>query len=127
MTMPSIPASDIQCSIDVILKSNWDFEEHEGVFRGPRGKSMAVSGLFPPGVLVTHKVPHFVGRPRRDLSPAERDLCRYLQVQFPPDVDPQHIINALAKVSGIESAALGVRCELPATMPSLIAPPAMQS
>ncbi len=129
MTMPSVPAPDeVRCSIDVKLKSNWTYDESQGLFRGPRGKTLSVAESLPQGVNISHKVPHFLGRPQELLTKAERDLCRYLQVQFAEQLDPDKLITEISQLAGVESVTLAPRCELPASMPlASMAPLAMPS
>ena len=77
---PSVPPPKqlVGRSIDCKLKPGWRYDEERAVFVGPKGQVLAPVSL-PKGARIVYKVPSLAHSSGRSLSPAERDLSRYLQ------------------------------------------------
>jgi hypothetical protein len=62
---------------------------------------------------VVPSVPSLVSADEAALSPAERDLRRYIQVILPPDEPPDHNVDAVRAWPCVEQANVGPEVSLP--------------
>jgi hypothetical protein len=101
-------------SIDFKLKPGWRYDETRGVFVSPRGVEFAPPRL-PKNSSVHFKVPSLARSTANELSPAERDLQRYMQVILPSSRALQKVMKSIKAVPGVEAVSLAPEISLPIT------------
>jgi len=111
---PSVPPPKqfVGKSIDCKLKPGWRFDEKRAVFVGPKGQVLAPVSL-PKSARISYKVPSLAQSPRRSLSPAERDLSRYLQVILPTARGVEKLVPVVQSWPAIEEAHATPEISLP--------------
>ena len=110
---PSIPPPKelVGKSIDCKLKPGWRYDEKRAVFVGPKGEAHQAS--LPKGARIVYKVPNLSSSSRRSLSPAERDLSRYLQVILPTGRGVEKLVPLVQSWPAIEEAHVTPQISLP--------------
>lgn len=111
---PSVPPPKelVGKSIDCKLKPGWRYDEERAVFVGPKGEALAPASL-PKGARIGYKVPSLSHSSRRSLSPAERDLSRYLQVILPTARGVEKLVPVVQSWPAIEEAHVTPEISLP--------------
>lgn len=111
---PSVPPPKqlVGRSIDCKLRPGWRFDEERAVFVGPKGQVLAPVSL-PKGARIGYKVPSLAQSSRRPLSPAERDLSRYLQVILPTARGVKKLVPVVQSWPAIEEAHVAPEISLP--------------
>lgn len=103
-------------SIDCKLKPGWRYDEDHGVFVSTAGKALVPPSL-PKKARIVYKVPSLAHAPRRTLSAAEQDLCRYLQVILPTARKTEELLTDIQSWPAIEEAHLTPEISLPVAPP----------
>ena len=67
----------------VTLRAGWTFESARRVFRSAEGQTFDPKPALPARTRIEYRTPTLADRPQAELSPAERDLARYLQLNPP--------------------------------------------
>jgi hypothetical protein len=111
---PSVPPPKelVGKSIDCKLKPGWRYDEERGVFVGPKGEALVPASL-PKGARIVYKVPSLSHSSSRSLSPAERDLSRYLQVILPTARGVEKLAPLVQSWPAIEEAHVTPEISLP--------------
>jgi hypothetical protein len=111
---PSVPPPKelVGKSIDCKLKPGWRYDEKRAVFVGPKGEAQTPASL-PKGARIVYKVPNLSLASRRSLSPAERDLSRYLQVILPAARGVEKLVPLVQSWPAIEEAHVTPQISLP--------------
>ena len=111
--IPSVPPPRqlVGKSIDLKLKPGWRYDEKRAVFVGPKGEAHPAS--LPKGARIVYKVPNLSSSSRRSLSPAERDLSRYLQVILPTGRGVEKLVPLVQSWPAIEEAHVTPQISLP--------------
>lgn len=87
---PDVPPPanvEILRPVDFKLKPGWRFDEASRAFTGPAGESFTPE--LPKGAKLVFKVPDLARSRRKNLSPDEKDLQRYMQVVLPSAWKPE--------------------------------------
>lgn len=111
---PSVPPPKelVGKSIDCKLKPGWRYDEERAVFVGPKDETLAPASL-PKGARILYKVPSLSHSSPRSLSPAERDLSRYLQVILPNARGVEKLLPVVQSWPAIEEAHFAPAISLP--------------
>jgi len=111
---PSVPPPKelVGKSIDCKLKPGWFYDVERDVFVGPKGEVLAPTSL-PKGARISYKVPSLSDPSRRSLTPAERDLGRYLQVILPTSRGAEKLVPVIQSWPAIEEAHVAPEIGLP--------------
>lgn len=114
MTLPSVPPpGDIRRPVIGKLKKGWTWDKQAAQFVGPRGKIFDPHDQLPPDTHCGLNVPILAKRRATSLSPAEKDLLRYIQILLPQGVEPEALAESIAQWPCFESAVASPRFELP--------------
>jgi hypothetical protein len=114
--IPGVPLpanSRIRRPVDLTLKLGWRFDPNRRVFISEAGERVTPRGDLPKGSRVVAKVPSLASADEASLSPAERDLRRYVQVILPPTVPPDRYVEAVRAWPCVERADLAPEVSLP--------------
>jgi hypothetical protein len=116
---PKIPAvplpanSPIRRPVDLKLKPGWRFDQHRRVFVSEAGERVTPGADLPKRSRVVPTVPSLASADEATLSPAERDLRRYIQVILPPGEPPDRYVDAVRAWPCVEQAEVGPEVSLP--------------
>jgi hypothetical protein len=112
--MPAVPppGGQVRTPIDVKLRRAWRYDPRGHRFVANSGETFAPVGL-PKGTRIQYKTPGLVQEDEARLSPAERELIRYVQVILPPGELPAEYVSAVGKWPPVEEATLGPEVSLP--------------
>jgi hypothetical protein len=120
MTIPAIPAptdGSIRRPVDVTLAPGWRFDAGRRDFVSDEGARVNPRDDLPEGSRIVAKVPSLAGADPASLSPAERDLQRYLQVILPAGEAPEAYLEVVRAWPFVERADLGPEVSLPDSGP----------
>lgn len=106
------PKSLVGCSIDLRLKPGWRYEESKGAFVSVGGVEFAVPRL-PKDTRVLYTVPSLARSVSKELSKAERDLQRYMQVILPSQRSAKRVLKGVQSWPAVEEAHLAPEISLP--------------
>jgi hypothetical protein len=116
MMMPSVPLPDnFRRTISGKLKARWKLDTHRHIFIGPKQAEFDPSASLPTGSDVVPTVPALAAQSPAELSTAEKDLARYIQIILPSGTEPQSVIAQITQWPCLESATISPQVELPGT------------
>jgi hypothetical protein len=112
--MPAVPppGDQVRTPIDVRLKRTWRYDSRRHHFVSESGETFTPAGL-PKGSRLVYKTPGLAQMDEARLSPAERDLIRYMQVILPAGEPPAEYVSTVRQWPPIEEASLGPEVSLP--------------
>jgi len=106
------PRNLVGRSVDFKLKPGWRYDEAKGVFIDNKGGEFIASGL-PKKSRVAYKVPSLARSAAKELSAAEQDLQRYMQLIVPAR-PAKEILKKIQSWPWVEEAHVAPEISLPA-------------
>jgi hypothetical protein len=120
MTIPAVPAptdGSIRRPVDVTLAPGWRFDAGGRDLVSDDGARVSPRDELPEGSRIDPKVPSLADADPASLSPAERDLQRYVQVILPAGEPPERYLEVVRAWPFVERADLGPEVSLPDSGP----------
>ena len=97
----------------VTLRAGWTFESARRVFRSAEGQTFDPKPALPARTRIEYRTPTLADRPQAELSPAERDLARYLQLILPTKVEAEAYLDNVREWPAVARAELSPVINLP--------------
>jgi hypothetical protein len=116
MTIPAVPvpaSSPIRRPVELKLSPGWRFDPGRRAFVSEEGERVLPREDLPRNSRIVPKVPSLVSADPASLSPAERDLQRYVQVILPAREPPESYVEVVRAWPCVERADLGPEVSLP--------------
>jgi hypothetical protein len=111
--MPAVPPpAHIRVPVEVKLKPGWRYVPERRLFESDSGETFAPRGL-PPRTRIVHKTPALAAADPAQLTKAEQDLRRYLQVILPPGVAAADHVRLVRAWPSVATAQRGPEISLP--------------
>ena len=114
--IPAVPLpanSHIRRPVDLKLKPGWRFDPDRRVFFSDAGERVTPRADLPKRSRIVPTVPSLASADEATLSPAERDLRRYIQVILPPGEPPDRYVDAIRAWPCVEQANVAPEESLP--------------
>jgi hypothetical protein len=114
--IPAVPLpanSHIRRPVELKLKPGWHFDTDRRAFVSEAGERVTPAADLPKRSRIVPTVPSLGSADEATLSPAERDLRRYVQVILPPGEPPERYVDAIRAWPCVEQANAGPEISLP--------------
>lgn len=114
--IPAVPLpanSRIRRPVDLKLRPGWRFDQDRRIFISEAGERVTPGAELPKRSRVVPTVPSLASADEATLSPAERDLRRYIQVILPPGEPPGRYVDAVRAWPCVEEANVAPEVSLP--------------
>lgn len=114
--IPAVPLpanSRIRRPVDLKLRPGWRFDQDRRIFISEAGERVTPGAELPKRSRVVPTVPSLASADEATLSPAERDLRRYVQVILPPGEPPGRYVDAVRAWPCVEEANVAPEVSLP--------------
>ena len=114
--IPAVPLpanNHIRRPVDLKLKPGWRFDPDRRIFVSGAGERVTPGADLPKRSRIVPTVPSLASADEATLSPAERDLSRYIQVILPPGEPPERYLDAVRAWPCVEQANVGPDVSLP--------------
>jgi len=118
--IPAVPvprSAKLRTPVEIKLKPGWRFESSRRVFVSDRGEIFEPRGELPKNSKIVYKTPSLVFAARAgkaQLSAAEENLLRHMQVILPKDSPAAKYLDAVRDWPSVAEAALPPEVSLPA-------------
>lgn len=114
--IPAVPLpanSGIKTPVDLKLKPKWRFDRARRVFASDSGQTFAPHDDLPRNSKIVYKAPNLAAAAEAELSQAERDLRRYMQVILPADESPAAYVETIRAWPCVAEAHVAPEVSLP--------------
>ncbi len=98
------------------LRDGWTYDPSAAVFVAADGRQFQSQAKVPKGTTIVHMTPDLACAPALSLSPAERDLARYIQIILPRGKSPSAYLPRLAQWECLAEVGLPPEIDLPASV-----------
>jgi hypothetical protein len=96
------------------LRDGWSYDPAVAAFVAADGRRFIPRAVLPKGTTIVHMTPDLARAPMRSLSPAERELARYIQIVLPRAKNPGAYLARLAAWECLAEVRLPPDIDLPA-------------
>jgi hypothetical protein len=114
--IPGVPlpeSSSIRRPVELKLKPGWRLDPGRRVFVSEAGERVTPAKDLPKRSRIVPTVASLASADEATLSPAERDLRRYVQVILPRGEPPDRYVDAVRAWPCVEKADVGPEVSLP--------------
>lgn len=114
--IPAVPLpsnSAVRIPVDLKLKSKWRFLPNRRVFRSDSGEEFAPWNDLPKNTRIVYKVPSLARSDEAELSRAEQELRRYMQLILPWGHPPEEYLQTVRSWPCVAEAHVAPEVTLP--------------
>lgn len=114
--IPAVPLpanSKVRTPVDLKLKKGWSFDPKRRLFASDSGEEFKPRGDLPKNSRIVYKVPSLAEADEAELSEAERDLRRYMQVILPAGESPAEYVEVIRSWPSVAEAHAAPEISLP--------------